>query len=109
MALHRYGFTLKVKPEQLEAYKAHHQQVWPELLEALRQSGWRNYSLFLAEDGQLFGYFESPYTLAECQKRMAAFAVNARWQALMAPLFELPEGARPDTALTPLEPIFYLA
>lgn len=108
MQLRRYGFLLKVKAEHLETYKAHHQQVWSEMLDALRQSGWRNYSLFLAPDGQLFGYFESPYSLEECQRRMAQQEVNERWQTLMAPFFDIPKGAKPDTAFTELESIFYL-
>jgi L-rhamnose mutarotase len=34
--------------------------------------------------------------------------VNARWQAEMAPFFELPEDARPDTGLERLEEVFHL-
>ena len=29
------------------------------MLDALRKSGWRNYSLFMGESGLLFGYFEA--------------------------------------------------
>ena len=56
----RVGFLLKVKEERIEEYKKHHEAVWPEMLEALRQTGWHNYSLFMKEDGTLFGYFETP-------------------------------------------------
>ncbi len=35
--------------------KQAHVRVWPEMLEPLRQSGWRNYSLFLRPDGLLVG------------------------------------------------------
>lgn len=34
--------------------------------------------------------------------------VNARWQAEMAPFFELEEGVAPDAAMTPLQEIFHL-
>jgi L-rhamnose mutarotase len=34
--------------------------------------------------------------------------VNARWQAEMAPFFELPSGERPDTGLERLAEIFHL-
>ena len=54
----RVGFLLKVKPERLEEYKERHRTVWPEMLEALRETGWHNYSLFLRPDGLLFGYVE---------------------------------------------------
>ena len=33
-------------------------QFTPEMLEALSRHGWRNYSLFLRDDGTLFGYVE---------------------------------------------------
>ncbi len=103
----RVGFLLKVKADRLEEYKQHHRAVWPEMLAALRDSGWHNYTLFLRDDGLLFGYFETPAGLAEAQAAMARTAVNARWQALMAPFFEIPPGARPDQMLVELEEIFH--
>ena len=108
MRMTRVGFTLKVKPEKLAAYKAHHQAVWPEMCAALSAAGWHNYSLFIRPDGLLFGYFETPVSLAEAQEKMADSEVNARWQALMAPFFELPAGANADEMMRELEPIFYL-
>ena len=107
--VNRVGFVFKVKPESVAAYKVHHQRVWPEMQAALHHAGWRNYSLFLRSDGLVFGYVETPDTLAAAQTRMAETEVNARWQALMAPFFELPDGARPDEVMVELEPIFYLS
>ncbi len=106
--MNRIGFTLQVHPEKLEAYKAHHQAVWPEMRAALSAAGWHNYSLFIRPDGLLFGYFETPGTLADAQEKMASFEVNARWQSLMAPFFRLPEGAKADEMMRELEPVFYL-
>jgi L-rhamnose mutarotase len=48
-------------------------RVWPEMLDALRDAGWHNYSLFLREDGLLFGYFETPVDLATAQQAMAPY------------------------------------
>jgi L-rhamnose mutarotase len=39
---------------------------------------------------------------------MAQTEVNARWQAIMAPYFELPPGARPDQMVMELEEVFHL-
>ena len=91
----------------LAEYKAHHQAVWTEMLEALRRTGWRNYSLFLRDDGLLFGYFETPDSLQAAQAGMAREEVNARWQAKMAPYFENLGGAYPDQGLIELEEIFH--
>ena len=104
----RVGFLLKVRPEKLEEYKAHHQRVWPEMLDALRESGWHNYSLFARDDGLLFGYFETPESLAAAQALRAEREVNTRWQEFMAPYFESPNNARPDEMFVELTEVFHL-
>jgi len=104
--MQRVCFLLKVRPERLEEYKARHQAVWPEMLEALRASGWHNYSLFLRQDGLLVGYLETD-DFAKALEGMAQREVNARWQAEMAPFFEL-QGSRPDQSLLHLEEVFHL-
>lgn len=106
--MRRVGFLLKVRPDKLAEYKAHHQAVWPDMLEALRRTGWHNYSLFLRDDGLLFGYFETPDSLQAAQDGMAREEVNARWQALMAPYFEDLGGSAPDQGLLELEEVFHL-
>ena len=73
---------------------------------ALRDTGWRNYSLFLRDDGLLIGYVEAD-DLAAAQAGMAATAVNARWQAEMAPFFADLDG-RPDEGFLLLEEVFHL-
>ena len=78
------------------------------MLEALRETGWRNYSLFLREDGLLVGYLETP----DYQHALAGMAereVNLRWQREMVPFFEDLEGQRPDEGFLRLEEIFHLA
>jgi L-rhamnose mutarotase len=104
----RIGFLLKVKADKLDIYKEYHKAVWPEMLDALRDSGWHNYSLFLRDDGLLFGYFETPDSLKAAQAAMEGREVNERWQTLMAPFFELPDGAHADQMFLELEEVFHL-
>ena len=106
--MERVCFLLQVRPGRLDEYRARHREVWPEMLDALRETGWRNYSLFLREDGLLVGYFECE-NFEAAREGMEAHEVNARWQVEMAPFFELPGDARPDTALERLEEVFHLA
>lgn len=106
--MQRVAFLLKVRPDKLDEYKAHHRQVWPEMLEALRAAGWHNYSLFVRPDGLLFGYVETPNGLAEAQARMAVTEINTRWQEFMAPYFASPNGARADEMFVELEEVFHL-
>lgn len=105
--MERVCFLLKIRAERMEEYKARHQTVWPEMLEALRQTGWRNYSLFLRQDGLLVGYFETP-DLKQALDGMARTDVNARWQRDMAPFFENLSGRRPDEGFERLDEIFHL-
>ncbi len=104
----RVGFLLKVKPEMIDEYKKRHQAVWPEMLDALRRTGWRNYSLFMREDGMLFGYFETPESLEAALKGMSKEEVNARWQESMASFFEGIGGAHADEGLVELDEVFHL-
>src|SRR5262249_42719778 len=104
----RVCFILRVKPERLDEYRERHRSVWEPMLAALREGGWRNYSLFLRPDGLLVGYVECEDFVA-AQQAMERTEGNARWPAEMAPFFDPPEGARPDTGSERLEEIFHLA
>ena len=103
----RACFTLQVRPDRLAEYRAAHEAVWPDMLTALRDSGWRNYSLYLRDDGLLIGYFETPSLQAAVQG-MTDTEVNTRWQAEMAPYFEDLGDATPDTGFLRLEEVFHL-
>ncbi|MCT2588825.1 L-rhamnose mutarotase [Streptomyces sp. N2-109] len=105
--MRRVCFLLKVRTDRLEEYRERHADVWPEMRAALAESGWRNYSLFLREDGLLVGYLETE-DFAAAQAAMAATGVNARWQAQMADYFEALDGAQPDEAMRPLTEVFHL-
>lgn len=105
--MQRVCFQLQVKPDRMEEYKRRHAAVWPDMLAALHETGWHNYSLFLREDGLLIGYVETP-DLAAAQAGMAATEVNARWQAEMAEFFVDLDGAAPDTGFVQLTEVFHL-
>jgi L-rhamnose mutarotase len=104
----RICFLLKVRQEKIEEYKIRHAQVWPEMLDALRETGWHNYSLFLRPDGLLVGYLET----SDFEKAVAGMKtreVNARWQAEMAPFFEKLDQGGADDNMFSLEEVFHLA
>jgi L-rhamnose mutarotase len=103
----RYCFNLQVRPERMAEYVERHQAVWPEMQDALRATGWRNYSLFLRPDGLLIGYVEAD-DLAASQAAMAETDVNKRWQAEMAPFFTGIEGRGPDEGFVLLQEVFHL-
>ena len=101
----RVCFLMRVRPEALNEYTRRHADVWPEMRAALSEAGWRNYSLFSVGDGTIVAYCE----VDDFQAALGAMQdkdVNARWQAEMAPMFEVQ--AAPDTTLERLQEIFHL-
>lgn len=93
--MERVCWTMRVRPDRLEQYKAAHREVWPDMLAALRETGWRNYSLFLDDDGLLIAYLETD-DFAAALAAMEEREVNTRWQAamrefLIAPLRRIEE------------------
>lgn len=105
--MQRICFVLHVRPEKIEEYRERHASVWPSILEALQNAGWKNYSLFLQPDGLLVGYFETE-ELAVSQMKMQAASVNAKWQLEMAQYFEKLGEITPDRSMVPLAEIFHL-
>lgn len=105
----RVGFQLtKVREDKIEEYKKQHAAVWPEMQEALRRNGWHNYSLFMRQDGVIFGYFETAESFQAALDGMAQEEINAKWQDFMAPFFEGLDGVHADTSMVELEEVFHL-
>jgi len=103
----RICFHLQVQPGRLDAYRARHAEVWPEMRDALATAGWRNYSLFTTDSGMVIGYLECD-DFATALAAIDRTEVNERWQREMAPFFEGLDGLRPDQGFVRLNEIFHL-
>ena len=75
--MERHGQVLRVKPDKIEEYVAYHANVWPEILDMIRQCNIRNYSIYL-KDGYLFAYFE--YVGQDFEADMAKMAADPKTQ-----------------------------
>jgi len=84
-------FTLQVRPDRLAEYRERHAAVWPDMLLALRDAGWREYRLHLRDDGLLVGVVETD-DLTAARAAVDATDVSARWEAEMAPFFVTGDG-----------------
>ena len=104
----RVGFVLKVRQDHIARYKEFHRNVWPEMQEALRRNGWNNYSLFMRDDGLMFGYFEASVDFNTSLEGMSKEEINSDWQKLMSEFFEIPDGSAPDEMMIQLEEVFHL-
>ena len=83
----RFAFRMRIRPELLDEYLARHTEVWPEMLDALRAAGWRDYPLVHDGEGTAFGCF----TCEDVEHALGAIdatEIAARWSADMERYFE---------------------
>ncbi|MFF1571461.1 L-rhamnose mutarotase [Leifsonia sp. NPDC058292] len=104
--LQRVCFTLRVRPGLIDEYRRAHEAVWPEMLREIAASGRRNYSLFLAADGLLVGYYETRSPDA-ATRYLAESPVAAEWERAMSRFFVSIEG-RADQDAPQLAEVFNL-
>ena len=80
--MRRFGQRIGLHPNRIKDYEQLHADVWPEVLDRIRRSNIRNYSIF--RDGtSMFAYFE--YVGDDFAADMAAMAADPatqRWWAL---------------------------
>lgn len=71
-------FVLVVHPERIAEYEARHADVWPDMMAALADSGFRNYTGF-RRDSQVAYYGEFHPDMARALSTIGATEVNHRW------------------------------
>ncbi|GER65795.1 L-rhamnose mutarotase [Weizmannia acidilactici] len=101
----RLGSIMYLKKEYYDEYKKRHDQLWPEMKEALKAHGASNYSIFLNEDnGELFAYVEVEDP--ELYGKMGETEACKKWWAYMDPLMETNPDNSPVTK--ELKEVFHL-
>jgi len=82
----RFGQIIGVKSERLAEYKASHAEVWPKVLDMIKQCHITNYTIF-HRNGLLFAYFEYQGTdFAADMAKMAADPTTQEWWSIMMPM-----------------------
>src|SRR5712691_8836433 len=76
--MERICFTFEIRPGAEEEYKRRHDEIWPELVEAIRAAGIRNYSLF-RRGTRVIAYAECHPDVATAFGKVGATDVNGRW------------------------------
>ncbi len=86
--MQRIAFTITLKPgaDPVE-YKRRHDEIWPEMVAALRAAGIHNYSIF-RHGSTLFAYLEVE-DLDRMRQALATDPTNARWQEYMRDMIEI--------------------
>ena len=103
----RTAFIFRIKPELKVEYKKAHDEIWPELAQAIRDAGLRNYSIFFRKDGTLFAYVEAE----NFEKSMAEIGkteVNDRWQIFMDKYFVKEDPSILGPEIEMIEEVFHL-
>ncbi len=73
----RIGEVIKIKPEELEKYKYHHENPWPEVNAMIKECNIQNYTIFHRGD-YLFAYYE--YVGDDFEADMAKMAADPKTQ-----------------------------
>ena len=103
--MQRVAFKMKLFKGYEEEYKKRHDKLWPELEKLLRETGIRDYSIFLdSETNILFGILKAddPSALDDLPSK----PVMQKWWAYMKDIME----SNPDNSPVsiPLKEVFYL-
>lgn len=83
----QHAWILEVRPGYEEEYKRRHDEIWPEMVEALRAAGIRNYTIF-RHGLTLFGFFETDDLQATIDA-LNRSEENRRWGEYMAPIMKI--------------------
>ena len=103
----RYGSVIKLKPEKEEEYRELHANVWPSVLEMIRECNIRNYSIYF-KDGWMFSYFEYVGVDFDADmKTMAADPNTQAWWKLTDPCQELLETRKEGEWWASMEELFH--
>ena len=107
--MRRMGMLIRLRPERVAEYRALHREVWPAVLEKIRECHIENYTIFLREpENLLFGYFE--YTGSDFAADMALMAADPatqRWWDVCKPCQEPLESRGDDEWWAMMEEVFH--
>ena len=110
MTLSVLTLDLKDDPALIDAYRAHHSAVWPEVLRSLRRVGVRAMDIY-ALGRRLVMLMETRKGFdakRDFARHRASDPRCAAWEDLMKTFQEPPPGAAAGELWTPLQPIFSL-
>ena len=80
--MEKYAWKATVLEGKLEEYIKRHDEIWPEMVEVLKNAGIRNYTIW-NEGNLLFGYYECEKGVDFAAKIQAESPVVGRWNLYM--------------------------
>lgn len=83
-----HAFTMKLKPGMVAEYRRRHDEIWPELANAIRAAGISDYSIFL-DEATLTLFAVQKLTDNHTATDLPNHPIVKKWWAYMAPLMEV--------------------
>lgn len=101
----KYAFRMRLNPGMRDEYRKRHDEIWPELVDLLKEAGISDYSIHLDEETNLlFGVLwrRDDHRMDDLPNH----PVMRRWWSHMADVMEtLPDD---EPVATPLTPVFHM-
>ena len=103
--MQRAAFKMKLKPGFEAEYKKRHDEIWPELVQTLKQTGVSDYSIFLEKSSnKLFAVLKRQQD--HSMDSLPLNPVVQKWWAFMADIMETDEDNKPEDES--LELVFHM-
>ena len=100
---------LKDDPAIVEAYKAHHRRVWPEVLRSLKNAGIADMQIYLLGRRLVMIVDTHGRDVRGCfATHLASHPRIAEWEELMKSMQEPPPGSEPGEWWAMMQPVFRL-
>jgi L-rhamnose mutarotase len=103
-SMERYAFKMKLKPGFEAEYKRRHDEIWPELSQALTLAGVSDYSIFLDEE-TLTLFAVQKLTESNTASGLPQQAIVRRWWDYMSDIMEVNADCSP--VCKPLQEVFH--
>ena len=101
----KYAFKMKLHSGKLEEYRRRHDEIWPELVEALHEAKVRDYSIHYDDETRIL--FATMWRSKDHGlEALAKSELMRKWWAHMADIMETHPDNEPIA--TPLETIFHM-
>jgi L-rhamnose mutarotase len=92
--MEKIAFVMKLKPGNEAEYEKRHDEIWPELVETLKQAGVSDYSIFLEKSScKLFAVLQRSED--HSMEQLPLDPVVKKWWAFMADIMETSADNKP--------------
>ncbi len=97
--MERYAWKAAVRDGMIDEYRRRHAEIWPEMVQVLKEAGISNYTIWNSGN-ELFGYYECEKGAEYAAKVQAESPVVARWNDYMQDILLMEMD--PETGAQPL-------